>query len=168
LHVINVLRGSEAEKILNYNHHHCKTFAAGKDWSIKQWQNLIQQLLSQNLLNKNDDYGVLSLSSGSYEILSGKKPFQGYLVEESTLPARTIKTKLGDAYDTTLFEKLRLKRKELADSNGVPPYIIFSDKSLIDMCHRRPKTKIEFAEVFGVGEQKLEKFASIFIRAINS
>ena len=67
-----------------------------------------------------------------------------------------------------LFERLRVKRKELADKNGVPPYIIFSDKSLIDMCHRRPRTKAEFAEVFGVGEQKLERFSDIFIRTINS
>jgi ATP-dependent DNA helicase RecQ len=168
VHVINVLRGSEAEKILNYNHHHCKTFGAGRDWSVKQWQNLVHQLLSQSLLNKNDDYGVLSLSQGSYELLSGKRPFQGYLVEESILPSKTIKTRQSEAYDTTLFEQLRSKRKELADKAGVPPYIIFSDKSLIDMCHRRPRTKAEFAEVFGVGEQKLEKYSAMFIRVINS
>jgi len=168
LHIINVLRGSEAEKIMNYNHHRCKTFGAGKDWSIKQWQNLTQQLLSQNLINKNDEYGVLSLSAGSYEVLSGKKPVHGYLLEENTLPSKNVKSKQNEAYDTTLFEKLRAKRKELADKNGVPPYIIFSDKSLIDMCHRKPKTKMEFAEVFGVGEQKLERFSSVFIRLINT
>jgi len=167
LHVINVLRGSEAEKILSYNHHHCKTFGAGRDWSIKQWQNLIHQLISQDLLMKNDDYGVLSLSRGSYEILGGKRPFQGFLIEENVLPAKPIKSRMGDAYDTTLFEKLRSKRKEIADKTGVPPYIIFSDKSLIDMCHRRPKTKSEFSEVFGVGEQKLEKFSATFLYVIN-
>ena len=81
MHIINVLRGSEAEKILNYNHHHCKTFGAGRDWSVKQWQDLVGQLLSQDLLNKSDDYGVLSLSQGSYELLSGKRPFQGHLLQ---------------------------------------------------------------------------------------
>jgi len=166
LHMINVLRGSEGEKILNYNHHQCKTFGAGKDWSIKQWQNLVQQLLSQNLLKKSDDYGVLSFSQGSYEILSGKRPFQGYLLEENILPSKTVRTKQDAAYDTSLFEKLRCLRKELADSNGVPPYIIFSDKSLIDMCHRKPKTRSEFAQVFGVGAQKLEKFSEAFISVI--
>ena len=168
LHVINVLRGSEAEKILNYNHHHCKTFGAGRDWSVKQWQHFVGQLLSQNFLNKNDDYGVLSLSQGSYELLSGKRPFQAYLLEEDPLPVKIIKTRPNESYDTTLFEKLRSKRKELADSTGVPPYIIFSDKSLIDMCHRKPRTKAEFAEVFGVGAQKLERFSTVFIRVINS
>ena len=168
LHIINVLRGSEAEKILNYHHHHCKTFGAGRDWSVKQWQNLAHQLLAQNLIKKNDDYGVLSLTQGSYELLSSKRPFQGYLLEEDTSPSQAVRIKQGEAYDTTLFEKLRSKRKELADKTGVPPYIIFSDKSLIDMCHRRPKTKAEFAQVFGVGEQKLEKFSTVFIRVINS
>ena len=167
MHVINVLRGSEAERILNYNHHHCKTFGAGRDWSIKQWQHLVQQMLSQNLLEKNDDYGVLSLSRGSYEVLGGKRPFRGYLLEENILPARTIKPKQNESYDTALFEKLRVKRKELADKTGVPPYIIFSDKSMIDMCHRKPKTKAEFSEVFGVGAQKLEKFSAVFIHTIN-
>jgi len=168
LHVINVLRGSEAEKVVNYNHHHCKTFGAGRDWSIKQWQNLAQQLLSQSLLNKNDDYGVLSLSQGSYEILSGKRPFQGYLLEENALPAKTTRDKSSEAYDTSLFERLRSKRKEIADKTGVPPYIIFSDKSLIDMCQRKPRTKAEFSEVFGVGEQKLESFSAVFLSVINN
>jgi ATP-dependent DNA helicase RecQ len=168
LHIINVLRGSEAERILNYNHHHCKTFGAGSDWSIKQWQNFVGQLLSQNFLNKSDDYGVLSLSQGSYELLSGKCPFQGYLLEENILPSKTTTTKQNEVYDTAMFEKLRSKRKELADSSGVPPYIIFSDKSLIDMCHRKPKTKAEFSQVFGVGAQKLERFSTVFIRVLNS
>lgn len=166
LHVINVLRGSEAEKILNYGHNHCKTFSSGREWSIKQWQNLVQQMLTQHLLTKNDEYGVLSLNQASYELLSGKRSFQGYLPEKDTMPSKDIRLKQNEAYDTTLFEKLRAKRKELADKTGVPPYIIFSDKSLIDMCHRKPKTKAEFAHIFGVGEQKLEKFSAAFIRVI--
>lgn len=166
-HIINVLRGSEAERILSYDHHRCKTFGAGRDWSVKQWQNLVQQLLAQNLINKNDDYGVLGLTRGSYELLSGKRLFQGYLPDEDTSPAQAVRIKQGEAYDTALFEKLRSKRKELADKAGVPPYIIFSDKSLIDMCQRRPRTKAEFAQVFGVGEQKLEKFSTVFIHVIN-
>ena len=139
----------------------------------------MQQLLYHNLLNKNDDYGVLSLSQGSYELLSGKRAFHGYLLEENILPAKNLDSRLPrlggglrgndkvNGYDTNLFEKLRLKRKELADKNGVPPYIIFSDKSLIDMCQRKPRTKAEFSEIFGVGVQKLDKFSTVFLRVIN-
>jgi ATP-dependent DNA helicase RecQ len=168
LHIINVLRGSEAEKILNYNHNRCKTFGAGRDWSVKEWQNLVQQLIAQKFLSKDDDYGVLSLTEYGYELLSGKRHFQGHLLEKDPTPSKNYKMKHADAYDTTLFEKLRSKRKELADTSGVPPYIIFSDKSLIDMCQRRPKTRAEFSKVFGVGEQKLEKYSAVFIHAINS
>ncbi|MEI7998262.1 MAG: DNA helicase RecQ [Candidatus Omnitrophota bacterium] len=168
LHIINVLRGSESEKISNYNHQHCSTFGTGRDWSIKQWQNLTHQLLSHNLLSKSDDYGVLNLTQGSYELLSNKRPFEGYLLQEDTTPSKVARFRQSEAYDTTLFEKLRSKRKELADKMGLPPYIVFSDKSLIDMCHRKPKTKADFSEVFGVGEQKLEKFSSTFLQVINS
>lgn len=167
MHIVNVLRGSEAEKILNYNHHHCKTFGAGKDWPIKQWQNLIHQLLAENILNKTEDYGVLSLGQNAYGLLSGKQHFHGYILEEKSASPKPVKTKHSLDHDPDLFEKLRAKRKELADQAGVPPYIIFSDKSLIDMCQRKPKTKEEFSRVFGVGEQKLKRFSDIFIHLIN-
>lgn len=168
LHVINVLRGSEAEKVINYRHHKCKTFGAGREWTVKQWQSLAQQLLADDLLAKDEEYGVLSLTKGAYEILSSRRGFQGYVLPADTPPAKSVRrATAGTNYDNALFEKLRAKRKELADKIGVPPYIIFSDKSLVDMCQRRPKTKAEFAEVFGVGEQKLQKFSAIFLRVIN-
>ncbi|MBP9855029.1 MAG: DNA helicase RecQ [Candidatus Omnitrophica bacterium] len=167
LYIINVLRGSEAEKILNNNHHRCKTFRAGREWSIKQWQNLVHQLLDQKFLDKNDDYGVLSLTPSSYKLLNNKLHFLGYPPGEDALPSKAVHITQSESYDTALFEKLRAKRKEIADKKGVPPYIIFSDKTLIDMCHRRPKTKTEFSHVFGVGEQKLEKFSAEFILVVN-
>jgi ATP-dependent DNA helicase RecQ len=166
--VINVLRGSESEKILDYAHNRCKTYGVGRDWSAKQWQNLVHQLVAHNLLTKNDDYGVLSLTQGSYELLSGKYPFQGHVLQEDNSPSKIVKFRQSESYDTSLFERLRSKRKELADRMGVPPYVVFSDKSLIDMCHRRPKTKAEFSEVFGVGDQKLAKFSTVFMEVINS
>ncbi len=168
LHIINILRGSHAEKILNYNHQDCSTFGAGRQWSVKQWQSLTQQLLSQNVLNKDDEYGVLSLSEGSFQILSGKRGFQGFQPAADAPQSKAPGRKGGQGYDQELFEILRAKRKELADDEGVPPYIIFSDKSLIDMCQRRPRTTAEFAQVYGVGQLKLAKYADIFIRLINS
>ncbi len=171
LHVINVLRGSESEKILNYQHNLCKTYGAGREWSIKQWQDLAQQMLANNVLSKDDEYGVLKLNNSSYQILSGKRKFEGHLLATETTVSKAATPKKTDSnsdYDAILFEKLRAKRKEIADKNGVPPYIIFSDKSLIDMCQRRPKTKADFSKVYGVGEQKLERFSAIFLRVINS
>jgi len=166
MHVINVLRGSQAEKILNYRHDACKTHGSGRELSVKQWQNLVRQFLSQNLVKKEEEYGVLSLNQLSYKVLSGKQLFEGY-----PPPVEKIKSKASDRittknYDTSLFDVLRAKRKELADLKGVPPYVIFSDKALIDMCQCLPKNKIEFSQVFGVGEQKLRSYGDIFLQLI--
>ncbi|MEI8011848.1 MAG: RecQ family ATP-dependent DNA helicase, partial [Candidatus Omnitrophota bacterium] len=167
LHLINILRGSEAEKILHYGHQHNRSFGTGRDWTVKQWQDLVSQLLTQSLLKKDDEYGVLSFTAGSLELLSRRRSFQGFTPEKNTVPIKSVRVKSNEDYDTELFERLRAKRKELADKNGVPPYIIFSDKSLIDMCQRKPRTKAEFAHVFGVGEQKLERFSAAFLRVIH-
>ncbi len=168
LHIINVLRGSQAEKIISNRHDRVKTFGAGKDWSIKQWQNLAQQLIAQGFLNKTEDYAVLSLSEKGYLLLSGKKHFEGHALEENAAPAKVVKSKSGEAYDTKLFDKLRAKRKELADKNNVPPYVIFSDKTLIDMCKKRPTTRYQFSQVFGVGAQKVGKYSAAFLKVITT
>ena len=167
LHLINILRGSEAEKILHYGHQHNRSFGTGRDWTIKQWQDLVSQLLTQSLLKKDDDYGVLSFTAGSLELLSRRRTFKGFTPRKDTVPVKSVRVKSSEDYDTDLFERLRAERKEIADRNGVPPYIIFSDKSLIDMCQRKPRTKAEFAHVFGVGEQKLERFSAAFLRVIH-
>jgi ATP-dependent DNA helicase RecQ len=168
VHIINVLRGSESEKILNNHHQKCKTFGAGRDMTIKQWQYLVRQFLTQNVLSKDDEYGVLKLNERSYALLAGRIKFEGYRMPTDIVPVKAPAFKQSLRYDNSLFERLRIKRKQLADESGVPPYIIFSDKSLIDMCERRPRTTAEFAQVFGVGEQKLQKFSSIFLTEINS
>ncbi len=166
-HVINVLRGSENEKIINYSHQYCATFKAGAHLSVKQWQYLVQQFLVHNLIRKDDEYGVLKLNEASYQILSGRQKFEGYALPLEAPKPKVVNRTQKVGYDDSLFEKLRAKRKELADRSGVPPYIIFSDKSLIDMCQQRPRTRQEFAQIYGVGEQKLRKFADIFIQLIN-
>ncbi len=170
LHIINVLRGSEAEKILQYKHQNCRTFGTGKIYTVKQWQHLVQQFLHAGLLDKEEEYGVLSLNQNSYDLMARKRAFRGHRLPAEAAPSKAVLSRKADDadYDEDLFGKLRSKRKELADRRGVPPYVIFSDKSLIDMCQKRPKSKTQFAKVFGVGEQKLDKFADIFLRVINS
>ncbi len=169
LHIINVLRGSQSEKILSYNHQKCSTFAAGRGWTVKQWQSLVQQMLSQKILVKDDEYGVLSFGNGALGIFAGKRGFDGFQPPSDAVELKAPSRQMtNEGYDEGLFEILRAKRKQMADSEGVPPYIIFSDKSLIDMCQRRPRTSAQFAMVYGVGELKLAKYAETFIRLINA
>ncbi len=173
LHIINVLRGSKADKVLSYEHDLCDTYGVGTKYTVRQWQNIVRQMLVQKVMDKEPKYGVLTLNSRSLDILAGKAKFQGFTPPlekpRSRSPQRNEGGGLrGGAADTALFEVLRSKRKELADRRGVPPYVIFSDKSLLDMCERRPKNLREFAQVFGVGDQKLKKYGEIFIRLIKS
>lgn len=170
VHVINVLRGSKAEKIINYSHQHCSTYGVGDVWSVRQWQHLVRQLIVQKFLDKEPQYGVLSLNSRSMEIMSGTTEFHGFPPPtdrvKSRLPNRVRSSGVSVQTDEELFNILRVKRKELADRRGVPPYVIFSDKSLIDMCERLPRTHEEFSMVFGVGNQKLKKYGDIFMKLI--
>jgi len=166
-HLINVLRGSKSERVLNYGHDQCRTYGTGIHYSLGQWQNLIRQFLAQNILDKENNYGVLSLNERSYAILSGKQTFNGFLPPKDKVKSKALNRMKSNRYDKTLFDKLKEVRKELADKMHVPPYVVFSDKSLIDMCNRSPRNKDEFADVFGVGKQKLQKFGDIFIEIIS-
>lgn len=170
LHIINILRGSQVEKVINNNHDRCMTFGAGKNLTVPQWQYLVAQFLTQDLLSKSEDYGVLSLTAAGYEVMSNKRAVYGHHMQVAAAPSRLVSRSVDEVVgdDTAMFERLRVLRKQLADKKGVPPYVIFSDKSLIDMCKRKPKTKVQFAQVFGVGDQKLQMYCDIFIRAINS
>ena len=170
VYIINILRGSQIEKVINNNHDSCKTFGIGPEFTVLQWQDLVAQFLTQGLLQKSEDYGVLSLDQNGYEVLSGKRTVPGYhSVTKKTSPAKSTKRnqiEMDTDPDALMFERLRVLRKRLADEKGVPPYVIFSDRSLLDMCKRKPKTKAQFAQVFGVGDQKLQMYCDVFIKAI--
>lgn len=170
LHLINILRGSRIEKILHNNHDSCATFGAGKDLTVIQWQHLVAQFLAEDLLNKSEEYSVLSLTPNALEVLSGRRLVKGHTLQTKALPTKIgVQRSFGESDvdpDAALFEKLRVLRKRLADQKGVPPYVIFSDKSLLDMCKRKPRTKVQFAQVFGVGDQKLQMYCDMFLEVI--
>ena len=168
VHVINVLRGSESEKVLNYNHNECRIYGKGIHLSLRQWQNLVRQFIQQRVIDKEEKYGVLSLNKKSYDVLSGKLLFKGYPPEPDKVKSKLKNVPRIMNYDDSLFNELRKKRKELADSKGVPPYVIFSDKSLLEMCQQLPKNKNEFMQVFGVGDQKLKKYGDMFLKIIKN
>ena len=170
VHVINVLRGSRAEKVLSYHHDECAVYGQGSAWSQRQWQHLVRQLIAQKLMDKEPQYGVITLNRRSYAILNGEAAFHGMQPPAdrpaSRAAARGKAPVAASAGDENLYALLKIKRKELADKSGVPPYVIFPDKSLIDMSQRKPTSREEFAQIFGVGERKLKKFADIFIQVI--
>lgn len=170
--LIDVLRGSNRKAILDRGYQHIKTFGSGSDVPRNLWEFYIRQLVNLGYLTiAHDDYNALRLTNASTKVLfHGKKV---NLVRLSTANAKKAKQKMAprqkekrERVRDALFEELRVLRRDLAQKLGVPPYIIFSDRTLEEMAAARPLTEISMRNISGVGDQKLEKFGEQFIRAI--
>lgn len=167
-HVIDVLRGKDNQKIQQFGHHKLSTYGIGADRSDKQWRSIIRQLLVQNYLLVNEEqYGALQLTEKARGLLKGEVEI--YLREgiEAAKPERAKKRPLNvsDA-DQDLWEALKACRKQLADDQGVPPFHIFHDATLMEMMQHRPKDNAELLTINGVGEVKLEKYGDDFLAVL--
>ena len=163
-HVIDVLRGSKSSKIGKFTHDKLSTYGIGKEFSKKQWFHLSRQFIQKNLLHQDMKFGSLKLTSNAWDVLRGKAQFFGKLEEKRIdFPqSRKIET----TYDHALFERLRERRKELADKANVPPYVIFPDKTLIQMAAVLPLSREQLLQIHGVGAVKCEKYGQIFIELL--
>ena len=161
-HIIDVLRGSQSQKVLARGHDQLSTYNIGREFSKKEWQYLARQFIQQGLLAQDMDHGSLKLTAKAYAVFKGA-PVQGTLPQQ---PAATARYQLGDKHDLALFERLRAKRKALADANNVPPYVVFSDRTLVEMATFFPQSQQAFAGMYGVGQAKLDKYAADFLPII--
>jgi len=168
VHIIDILRGSKAQKVLKFGHQKLSTYGIGKDYSKRQWLQLSRQFLHKGLLTQDMEFGGLKLAKKAWDILKGKEIVQGRLEEEWADDALEKESvyESGPNYDPKLFEILRKKRKDLADKNNVPPYVIFPDKTLIEMASFFPQTKENLLDIHGVGAVKCEKYGLIFLNII--
>jgi ATP-dependent DNA helicase RecQ len=168
-HIIDILRGSRKEKVLQHNHDQLSTHGIGKDRSLDEWRQLARSLVHQGLLTQTTDgYGILKLNDRSWEVMRNQRnvllPIERG-VETSTIADRdNIIDRPVDV--DILFERLRLLRKNLADEQEVPPYVIFSNATLNQMAEQQPTTRKDFAKLSGVGEKKLEQYADDFMAII--
>jgi len=163
-HVIDVLRGSQAKKIFNFGHERLSTYGIGEDYSKKQWFHLSRQFIQKGLLNLDMEFGGLRLTAMAWDVLKGDTLVSGVLREE-TLNDRREKI-IDRKYDKILFDELRKKRKTLADKANVPPYVIFSDKTLVEMAIFFPQTEDALLDIHGVGAVKCEKYSAHFLGII--
>ncbi|MBD2188003.1 DNA helicase RecQ [Pseudanabaena mucicola] len=168
-HIIDILRGSRKEKVLQHNHDQLSTHGIGKDRSLDEWRQLARSLVHQGLLTQTTDgYGILKLNDRSWEVMRNQRhvllPIERG-VEASTVADRNDVTDRPVDVDI-LFERLRLLRKNLADEQEVPPYVIFSNATLNQMAEQQPTTRKDFAKLSGVGEKKLEQYADDFMAII--
>lgn len=171
-HVIDVLRGSANIKITQRQHDQLSVYGIGKDHSKQAWSNIVRQLMNLNYIHIKDwDYLSIALSPSSKDVLSGNAKVHLRKIREKIKNSRSKKSKSSNDPATAhnnhdLFTELRKLRLELATKNNVPPYIIFSDKSLHDMCSLLPQNKDQMLAVHGVGQKKYETYGEIFINAI--
>ncbi len=170
-HIIDIIRGADTEKIRSKNHQELKTFGAGKDKSKTWWRSIINELLGQQVIYQDSSrYNILRMNESAREILFGRQTFFISETSASKAPEELSRETLIERHgfkDKALFTLLKEKRTEIAREHMVPPYIIFSDKTLTDMALIKPRNNEEFLLVSGVGEKKMEAYGSTFIEVIN-
>jgi ATP-dependent DNA helicase RecQ len=163
-HVIDVLLGKKTAKVAQHEHQNLSTYGIGKELSLKQWQHLARQLVQKGLLSGGGKYGRHKLTPKAYAVLKSKARVLGTLLEDE---ARTsFKESRPVEYDQELFEILRKKRKELADAAQVPPYVIFSDKTLSEMAYYYPMNEQSMRTISGIGDVKFTRYGEIFLDLI--
>ena len=164
IHIIDVLRGSRVKKVLQFSHQKLSTYGIGKDYSKKQWQQLSRQFLHKGLMDQDMEFGSLKLTDKGWDVLKGDLTIWGQLEQQppSAQPAQYT-NRIDDLdYDRKLFEILRKMRKELADQSGVPPFVIFADKTLVEMATYFPQSSESLLDIHGVGAVKCKKFGPLF------
>ena len=172
-YLIDVLRGSENERILQSGHHQVSTYGIGTELSANEWKSVYRQLVANGYLRADPEgYGALQLTEQCRPLLKGRQTIE--LRKDPEIKKTTGRANGGRSgspvseqiTDKAGWEALRACRKELADKQGVPPYVIFHDTTLFGMLERKPRTLDELAEVSGVGAAKLEKYGEIFLQTI--
>ncbi|MFX0575358.1 DNA helicase RecQ [Nocardia nepalensis] len=166
-HIVDILLGKSNPKVLQHDHHELKVFGIGTDLRDVEWRGVVRQLLAQGLLAVHGDYGVLTLTEASNEVLfEGREVLLRREPERAAKPARAARTaKAGKTAaadlapaDVPLFEKLRGWRAATAKEQGVPAYVVFHDATLREIVARKPASLSELGTVGGVGENKLAKY----------
>ncbi len=167
-HVMDVLRGADTERIRSLGHNKLSTYAIGADKSEQEWSSLIRQLIHHGYLEQDiANYSVLKLTEAARPLLRGEVQLELARPRIRAAKKKTSRAAAGlGPYDETLFEELRGLRKQLADTQGVPPYIVFGDATLVQMARDKPLDEDGLLAITGVGQSKLEKYGKAFLDAI--
>ena len=173
VYVIDVLRGSEADRIRRFGHHRLSTYGIGKEIGAYEWRSVFRQLVARGFLKVDmEGYGSLSLTEASRPVLRGeievrmRRDLRPKRVKKPSKRAAPRPPADPSTWSDALWEALRRRRTELAKAQGVPPYVVFHDMSLREMVEQRPTTLEAFARISGVGETKLDRYGEAFVALI--
>ena len=166
-YVIDVLRGSKEQRVLQNRHDTLSVYGIGADLSKSQWLSIGDRLLELNAVNIGE-FRVYTLTNFGIEILKGRHKIE---INEDRLSLKKQKAKAKAKIDTSdynveIFEKLRELRLEISQKEGIPPYIVFSDKTLKELSVKKPSSKEEMLEIHGIGEVKFERYGEVFLKLL--
>lgn len=173
-HIVDILRGMQSEKLLKAGHDRLAAYGSGADLHKPEWQSIIRQLVSADFLRLDvQGYGGLAITPKGQDLVRGEESFR--YRQDTLKKSRAAKRRANDLAadadlpeaDTKLLTELRALRLSFAKERGVPAYVVFTDRTLVDMARRKPVTIDEFAEVHGVGAAKLRDFSEPFLKAIS-
>lgn len=176
-HLIDVLRGSATEKVRQFGHDQVSTFGIGAETTANGWRTLFRQLVAQGLLEVDlDGFGGLRLTEACRPILQGKATIE--LAEEAPQKAgKAARSGSGSGKKAALllapeeqasWEALRACRKRLADEQGVPPYVIFHDATLLEILRSHPQSLADLQSINGIGQRKLEQYGAHFLEVMQN
>lgn len=168
-YVVGVLRGMQNQKIKDNQHDQLSVYGIGKDKSKEYWQSVIRQLIHLGLVQQvmNQFHSVLQLTENARPILRGEQPLELAMPRVSSImTAQSAQKSAVQNYDKDLFARLRFLRKQIADKENIPPYIVFNDATLQEMAQYQPTSKREMLQINGVGATKLERFGQAFLHII--
>lgn len=173
-YLTGVLRGQSDERMRGLGHDQIPTFGTGQDLGEKEWQSVFRQLIAHGYLwAPPDANGGLAFTARSVGLLKGQEQLQ---LRRDPVRASTSRARSGSGERravssderTPLFDALRVERTRLAREQGVPPYMIFHDSTLVDMARQRPSTLSDLRSVSGVGQTKLDRYGEAFLQVLNS
>ncbi len=171
-HIVEVLRGADTEKVRKFKHDRLPGYGQGEEVSRKNWLAILRQMVACGFLRLDiEGHGALAISSKGEALLEGKEEF---LYRKLRLASERSKDRGGvplpgaalSTPQAALLAELKNLRLEIARDRGIPPYVVFHDRSLEDMARRRPRSLDDFAMIYGVGQSKLDKFADPFLTVI--
>jgi len=169
-YIIDLLCGKEDERIRRNGHDRLSTFAIGTDHDTKEWRSIFRQLIALGYLDVDvDGHGALRLTAKCRPLLRGEHHVELRQLPKTVAGKRQIAARPSATLhpdDAPLFETLRILRLSLAEEQGVPPYIIFHDSTLLEMVHLKPTTLDELSTISGIGAQKLTRYGRQFLQAI--
>ncbi len=170
-YLIDVLLGKDNDRIKNFNHHQLSVFGIGQEFTRGEWQSIFRQLIAMNFLKVDiEGHGGLSITNEG----------RHFLKQKSTLNLRKISIKVKDKKpkikallsienddEKAIFVKLKNRRLQIAKSHNLPPYIIFHDRTLLELIKQKPKNEEEMRKISGIGETKFKNYGKIFLEILN-